>query len=86
MCELHVGIAVVSSHFTSQFVLVRLARTLDQRYKGDKAKKEEELAFVAIDGVHSCKEQRLAEALIAHVEGADEAKILLGHAISSRVC
>ena len=56
-------------------VLVLLSGALHQGHEGDESEKEEELVLVPPDGVHAVQGQGPGEALIAHVEGAQEGEV-----------
>jgi len=76
--EVHHRPPVCGLHLLTEGVLILLSGALDEGDEGDEAEEEEELILVAPDGVHAVEGQRLREALIAHVEGAQERKV--GHA------
>ena len=59
-------------HLLTEGILVLLSSTLDERDESDEAEEEEELVLVAPDGIHAVEGQGPREALIAHVEGAQE--------------
>ena len=63
----------------SQCVFILLAGRLDEGDKSDEAEEEKEFVLISEDRVHTVQGQRLAETLIAHVEGPNEAEVL--HAI-----
>lgn len=81
MAEGELCVAVVALDGSSESILVLLAGALDERHKGEQAEESEVFSLVAPDRVHALKGERFAVALIAHVEGVNEAEISKGHAI-----
>ena len=70
--EVHKRPPVGGLHLLTEGVLVLLSRTLDKGDECDETEEEEELVLVSPDGVHAVEGQGPREALIAHVEGAQE--------------
>ena len=75
MAESELLITICSISFNgSQTVFVGLAGWFYQRNQQDEAEEEQKLVFITINGVHAIQWKRLTEALISHVEGANEAE------------
>jgi len=74
-CELFIPVSGCAFDFPER-VFVLLACRLDEGHEQDEAEEEQELALIALDGVHAVQGQRLAETLVAHVERGDETEVL----------
>ena len=75
--EVHHRPPVGGLHLVTECVLVLLSGALDEGDECNEAEEKEELVLVAPDGVHAVEGQGPREALIAHVEGAQEREV--GH-------